>query len=97
MVVPPQEETGVKGKPVKVLGVWNTFFPTSAWGEDSHTINIAVHVITDEEGEGHFINVYVVLGVFQGGDDLSVLLHLKSQISSSTLPPRTTDGSLPKN
>jgi 8-oxo-dGTP pyrophosphatase MutT (NUDIX family) len=33
-----QEETGVNAehvRPVQVLGVWNTFFPTSAWDDDS--------------------------------------------------------------
>jgi hypothetical protein len=37
--------------PQKVLGVWNTFFPTSAWGGSTHTVNVGVHLITEAEGE----------------------------------------------
>jgi hypothetical protein len=45
-----QEECGVEATPKKVLGVWNTFFPTSAWGGGTHTINVGVHLVTDEKG-----------------------------------------------
>lgn len=48
-----QEECGVKAAtPKSVIGVYNTFFPTSAWGGGTHTINVGVHLVTDDAGEG---------------------------------------------
>lgn len=34
--------------------MWNTFFPTSAWGGGTHTINVGVHLVTDEKGRDDF-------------------------------------------
>lgn len=40
------EETGVKGTPIQVLGVYNTFFPRSSWDKDdakgTQTVNAVV-------------------------------------------------------
>lgn len=52
-----REETGVKALPLGVLGVYNTFFPTSNWGSGvgTHTVNICVHmrmVGGGKEGDG---------------------------------------------
>lgn len=56
-----KEETGVLAEPLGVLGVFNTFFPSSAWGDsDTHTINVIVHlrtktneVVVDDTSEEH--------------------------------------------
>ena len=50
-----QQETGLKNvKPVQVLGVWNTFFPTSAWDNDTdkgtQTVNAIVLVELNDKG-----------------------------------------------
>ena len=45
-----KEETGVETEALAVLGVWNTFFPTSAWGGSTHTINVAVHLRLKSQG-----------------------------------------------
>ncbi len=41
-----KEETGLEAEPLGVVGVWNTFFPTSNWGpgQGTHTVNIVVHM-----------------------------------------------------
>jgi 8-oxo-dGTP pyrophosphatase MutT (NUDIX family) len=43
-----KEETGIEAKPIQVLGVWNTFFPTSHWDNDeskgTQTVNPVVLV-----------------------------------------------------
>ena len=47
-----KSETGLRGTATQVLGVWNTFFPTSAWdiknasGEmaGTQTVNVAVYI-----------------------------------------------------
>jgi len=49
------QETGLsKVKPIQVLGVWNTFFPTSHWDTDTEkgtqTVNPIVLVELEEEG-----------------------------------------------
>ena len=46
------EETGVKGTPIQVLGVYNTFFPRSSWDKDdakgTQTVNAVVLIsLTD--------------------------------------------------
>lgn len=56
-----KEETGVLAEPLGVLGFFNTFFNSSAWGDsDTHTINIIVHlrmksneVVLDDTSEEH--------------------------------------------
>lgn len=56
-----KEETGVLAEPLGVLGVFNTFFNSSAWGDsDTHTINTVVHlrmksneVVLDDTSEEH--------------------------------------------
>lgn len=51
-----QQETGITNvKPIQVLGIWNTFFPTSHWDTDSikgtQTVNPIVLVEIDETME----------------------------------------------
>jgi ADP-ribose pyrophosphatase YjhB (NUDIX family) len=56
-----KEETGVLAEPLGVLGVWNTFFNSSSWGQaQTHTINVVVHlrlksseIVLDETSEEH--------------------------------------------
>lgn len=49
------EETGVEGKPIQVLGVYNTFFPRSSWDNDvtkgTQTVNAVVLVYIDDESK----------------------------------------------
>lgn len=52
-----RQETGIsseEARPVQVLGVWNTFFPTSAWDDEkekgTQTVNPIVLVVLPEGG-----------------------------------------------
>jgi colanic acid biosynthesis protein WcaH len=49
-----REETGLEAQPLGVLGVYNTFFPTSNWGSGvgTHTVNVCVHMRLVGGGEG---------------------------------------------
>jgi len=50
-----KSETGIKGIATQVLGVWNTFFDTSAWDikgiNGTQTINIAVYIEVPDGSE----------------------------------------------
>ncbi len=56
-----KEETGIIATPLGVIGLFNTFFNSSAWGESqTQTINVVVHlrmqsneVVLDETSEEH--------------------------------------------
>lgn len=51
------EETGVSVKPDTLLGVYSTIFPDSAWGCQTHTINIAVVALFNQKDTANIINL----------------------------------------